>query len=177
VKLMGYKIHCLSLLSSLVVASIFVSLATAADRVVVIPLNTSNVAVADGKLWGQGRVGTNDSGALGINNDIAIKISVDNTSWDGAASACPQDTWVCFSSDIVGMEVAGITSSVDTIECNGDPGTSTYTWINDTDPNLTHRLTGKTVSVTQPVPPSFHIAYLNINKCTYLRVLCCSTAP
>jgi hypothetical protein len=82
--------------------------AIAADKVVVIPLNTKTIIastpVVDGKLWGQGRV---DAGVSNIeyhsSKGIDYAISNDAVSWGATHAACPANWWVCRESDLLGV--------------------------------------------------------------------------
>ena len=81
----------------------FVTTALAADKVVVIPLNSSG---STDKLWGKGRPGANlrtHAGATGYcttPSGINFALSFTFAPWEGAAEVCPAGTWVCRVSDL-----------------------------------------------------------------------------
>jgi hypothetical protein len=59
-----------------------------------------------GRVWGQGRpltarygTGGQESG-LCINGLVLSGLSLHTTSWEGAAAACPQGTWVCTMAEV-----------------------------------------------------------------------------
>ena len=57
------------------------------------------------RLWGQGRPGTLRYGTTGVelglctNGAVNFGLSYNSVHWEGAASACPQGTWVCTASE------------------------------------------------------------------------------
>lgn len=59
-----------------------------------------------GRVWGQGRPQTARYGTGGVETGLCINglvlsgLSVHTTSWDGAAAACPQGTWVCTMAEV-----------------------------------------------------------------------------
>ncbi len=142
--------------------------AIAADKVVVIPLNTTPKDTS--KLYGQGRIGvsllTHDtqSGyctANGINFAFSYKIAT----WNSAPSVCPSDTWVCSQAEVItGCSVPAGTY-VD-ILCDGtnlNSGLIILGWNAETD--STNGTDGNALYSTGTPH--------NVNVCHNLRVWCC----
>ena len=154
----------------LVLAGIMLlSNAVAADKVIVIPLNSSKPPL---KLWGEGREGTSailDTTANGIN----ISRSNSTASWDGAAAACPANTWVCSADEVQYLDTSALTSSMLYIDCANNTGTAPYTWVRD---DLSG-VFGRTVHVEYNSIAGKNIVHLaSQRKCAYFSVWCCSTA-
>lgn len=107
---------------TLAMVLLFAVSAIAADKVVVIPLNTSSNA--DGKLWGQGRpgvvYGTWTWYTSPADQNIEYSPSTMMTDWGSSPAACPAGTWVCPYSDITG-QIPDILSSYSGFDCNGNP--------------------------------------------------------
>ena len=82
---------------------VFSFAAMAADKVVVIPLNSNSST--SGKLWGQGRPGTgllthtDPNGYCTTSQGIHYALSQNLVTWQGAAESCPAGTWVCSESE------------------------------------------------------------------------------
>jgi hypothetical protein len=95
------KIACISFLA---VFCIYTTIATAADKVVVIPLGSS--ALGTDKLLGKGRPGTSlmthtdPNGYCTTSAGIKHALSFHFATWGEAAEVCPAGTWVCSSSDL-----------------------------------------------------------------------------
>ena len=167
-------------LSIVTLASVllFTVSAMAHDKVVVIPLNTRSVAatVTDTKLWGESRVGTTVT-FMGSVNGIDMGRSSDLVSWDGAAAACPQDTWVCSYTDIQGLIPTTGFGSVSIISCAGVSGTSDEAWLNDTMNNTQGKTSRPYYKISIPgVLEGWVMSTNSKNKCQYLPAYCCSTA-
>lgn len=164
---------------TLAVALLVAILATAADKVVVIPLNTgAAAATADTKLWGEGRGGVTTL-PYGTYNGINIARSVDLASWDGSAAACPQNTWVCSAADLQNWVPSQSTPYVTVITCGGaTSGTSNKSWLSD---KFNSALEGRAAYTFYenifPIPPGYRsVTNSNEQKCMYLPVWCCSNA-
>ena len=87
-----------------IVVILFVFNAVAADKVVVIPLNTSSNTTD--KLWGKGRPGTTlrthltSNGYCTTSSGINFALSLHYASWYDAQEVCPSGKWVCRLSDL-----------------------------------------------------------------------------
>ena len=145
-----------------VTVALFAMSAMAADKVVVIPLNTSGGPAT--KLWGEGRVGTGTT-LHTTANGINIAKSNGIASWASAAAVCPKNTWVCTAAEASLIDVDS--GQHDVMGCSGISGSDIRVWVQDEDSSLN----GKTVRIniiTLYVQP--------ILKCNYLPVWCCSNA-
>ncbi len=107
--------------------------AFSADKVVVIPLNSKSATGSPERLWGQGRPGTTallhdngtfSGGACSATSGVKFALSKHLTSWDGAAAACPKDTWVCSKDEILEEQCSlSIDNDYAFINCDGVPST------------------------------------------------------
>ena len=85
----------------------FSTFAHAADKVVVIPLNSSRQGSPD-KLWGEGRSNSttlvHDTGTKNgyctTGRGINYALSKHMTDWGNAQAVCPKDTWVCSEAEL-----------------------------------------------------------------------------
>ncbi len=138
--------------------------AMAADKVVVIPLNTSGNPAT--KLWGEGRVGV-DATLYTTANGINIAKSNGTASWDGAAAACPKSSWVCTVAEASLLDKRS--GLHDAISCDGSSGSlTTYTWVQDESSSLEGMTVYNFISGVVEVDSR--------TKCLYLPVWCCSNA-
>lgn len=141
----------------------------AADKVVVIPLNS---AQQGGKLWGEGRVGASATLTDTVNG-INISRSTGLASWDGVAAACPANTWVCTAAELQGLDTSTETTNVTIIDCVNATSSAPFTWTQD---DLTEGF-GRTVHVAYDFIAGSNIVDENSQrKCAYLPVWCCSKA-
>lgn len=96
-------IKTLSFLISTIVLLTAVS-TLAADKVVVVPLNTSTTK--GGRLWGVGRPGIdlmthgNSNGYCTTATGINFSLSKNLETWANAPHVCPAATWVCSKNDL-----------------------------------------------------------------------------
>ncbi len=116
-------------LSFLILATmlLFAVSVIAADKVVIIPLNSSASAGATDRVWGQGRSGTGllphtpasgyCTSAMGINFALSKNLSA----WGSASSVCPAETWVCRKNDlpIMGSCSVNSASTFRAVSCDG----------------------------------------------------------
>lgn len=99
-----------ALFFTLIICLLPVSISSAANQVVVIPLNSAVGKNVDGKVWGEGRVGIGltymtdgTGGVCQTPSGIKFAFSDHLSDWNYAASVCPSNTWVCRESDIAGQ--------------------------------------------------------------------------
>ncbi len=102
--------------------------AFSADRVVVIPINGKSTTGSPEKLWGQGRPGSttllHDNGTLQrgsctATSGVKFALSKHLATWEGAATVCPKDTWVCSSDEILDTPCPiTITDSAQIVYCD-----------------------------------------------------------
>ena len=152
--------------------------APAANKVVVIPLNTTPRYGSPDKLWGQGRPGvglllhTDANGYCTTADGVNYALSDSFATWDGAQHACPVDTWVCSVSDLPADGACPIQkiNSYQYRDCKGGQST-TYTdlalapgWLSDM-----HSLPefGKLYW------SSNFASHTNVASCRSQRVWCC----
>ena len=158
------------LLTAIVLTVVLVAMnSMAANKVVVIPLNSS--VKDETKLWGEGRVGTGMSSEDTVNG-IKIARSYATASWDGAAAACPKNTWVCTFEEIENMATDYLTSFSKGLRCDGTEYTSCYSWVQDE-----YKL-DRTKGIAPCVVDFFGYVFMPFyqQKCEHLRVWCCSVA-
>ncbi len=164
--------------------TLFSAFANAADKVVVIPLNSSKHGSPD-RLWGDGRRNANtlqhdtgtENGHCTTTTGINFALSEAAATWEGAQSVCPKDTWVCNRADI--REVAcpaTILSSWEIIFCNGEwssPHSTTVTnppgWLADRGENTGIPFALRAVKL----PDDDGSLIASSTGCNMLRVWCC----
>lgn len=157
----------------LTVVLLFEISAIAADKVVVIPINSSP-ATTD-KLWGQGRPGVTTS-AWTLHNGIRVAASTLILPWYAAESACPIKTWVCTASDI-DLSTLVLSPTTNTLMCDGSAGIVTPTtrvnWLSDADVSGSFEASaGKAVIDDDGAGGS--LPYINAQpSCVSFSVLCC----
>lgn len=170
----------------LLTLNIIVVTAFAAEKVVVIPLNSAQRTGSPEKLWGQGRPYTttllhkNDSLVPGFCTSLTgveFALSKHMVSWDGADAACPKDTWVCTSEEILDKScpLNAIPSTFLGISCDGEliplvsePNTDLFGWVADanTRGGNTEALMGHLRSAESSV-------FGSSDTCSTMRVWCC----
>jgi len=97
----------LYILAALLAATLPAAL-DAANKVVVVPLNSSTKAT-DGRVWGEGRDSTGvmtmqpPAGYCQMPSGIKYALSTHLSDWNSSSSVCPADNWVCRESDIQGQ--------------------------------------------------------------------------
>ena len=126
-----------------------------------------------GPLWGEGRPGAARYGtSLGLctNGDVQYGLSAQAVSWEGVASACPADTWVCSMSEVaVACNTNRPDGDCDYRGCDWNcfdlPANNHYGWV------LDGTSTGSPDAawiVTEGVQP------LGFYSCLHIPVWCCS---
>jgi hypothetical protein len=99
------------------------------------------------RIWGEGRPGTTINGTTGAggglctNGAIHFGLSASLVTWEGAAAACPQGTWVCSGADrgSAACDTALGAGTCDAIivgaTCWDDPADLQWGWTTDTEPS------------------------------------------
>ncbi|MCP3931692.1 MAG: hypothetical protein GY705_21630 [Bacteroidetes bacterium] len=153
--------------------------AFSADRVVVIPINGKSTTGSPEKLWGQGRPGTTTllhdngsyvGGSCTATSGVKFALSKHLASWEGAADACPKDSWVCSQDEIKNIECPiTISNSRQSRECNGTLSaleitlTNPFGWVSDISFEI------ELGYVRSPQPPAVSFS----DTCKGYRVWCC----
>lgn len=146
--------------------------AMSADKVVVIPLNSSG---APTKLWGEGREGTNTN-IYTTANGINIARSVGLASWDGAAAVCPKNTWVCSAAEVSNLNRDRLTSTVTALDCAGNTTSLPHTWVRDESNSMNGIASYLYDGASIGLPGIYIYTASSRPKCYYLPVWCCSVA-
>jgi hypothetical protein len=153
-----------------------------ANKVVVIPLNSTQKPGSPDKVWGEGRPGTatvthdDPNGYCTTSEGINFALSTHFATWGAAASVCPMDTWVC-TADEISSTICNIIpqKTYNTENCDGilNPSDASQTltslkgWLAD-------------AYVAVPLLPLFmrfkfsdQLSDLQADYCTAMRVWCC----
>lgn len=155
----------------LIVGLLLPIMAIAANKVVVVPLNTTSST----KAWGAGRPGTslrshaNLRGYCTNSAGVNFALSYNYAPWYGAAEVCPKGAWVCESSDIPNTGTCNIqqVTASPYYNCDGTAAPSA----------LLNSLTGFVADAMPNNNPAYATAANSANLTARTFVIGCSQRP
>ena len=117
------KTPILTLLITIVLSTYYMS-SMAGEKVVVVPLNTST---QNNRLWGEGRPGA-DVHHWVNSSSRRLQFALGNAlvSWEGAASGCPSQSWVCTADERGNTSYTYADTSY--IDCSDSHKTNSIGW-------------------------------------------------